>query len=257
MPLPCPPRSSRARRALASSWLLSAGVWLLASACGPGVATPMPEPPAATAFDLEGIADKGVVTSAKQPLDPRVLVIEAAMGNVPEGASVRVTNLDTRDAVVAGVGNANGGFEVALIVTDGQELRFEWVSDTERSAPADAIVSRDDPNAPNFELALAPRFDCLKLSPGFVLDFDATTHATLGIENACTEAVLLANPRSRLALTDFALPATVPANVPAGESTEVSVDFTRASPGIREDVLFIDVTLAGTTVRYPITLRAE
>lgn len=217
----------------------------------------MPEPPAATAFDLDGIADVGVVSSAKQPLDTRVLVIEAATGNVPQGASVLVTNLDTMDAVVAGIGTANGGFEVALIVTDGQELRFEWVSDTERSAPADAIITRDDPNLPNFELALAPRFDCLELSPGFVLDFDGTTHATLGLENACTGAVQLANPRSRLGLTDFALPATVPATLPAGESTEISVDFTRTTPGIREDVLFVDVTLAGTTIRYPITLRAE
>lgn len=256
MPLPCPPRSSRARRALASSWLLSAGVWLLASACGPGVATPMPEPPAATAFDLSGVAG-AVMASAKQPLDTRVLVIEAATGNVPAGASVRVTNLDTMDAVVAGIGNPNGGFEVDLIVTDGQELRFEWVSDTERSAPTDGIISRPDPDAQNFTLSIAPRFDCLKLSPGFVLDFAGGTHATLGIENGCTEAVAFANSRARLMLNDFALPATLPASVPAGESSQISVDFTRGTPGIREDVWLMDVTLAGTTIRYPITLRAE
>jgi hypothetical protein len=254
MPLPCPPRSSRARRALASSWLLSAGVWLLASACGPGVATPMPEPP--SAFDLSGIAEMPVVT-AKQPLDPRVLVIEAATGNVPDGASVRVTNLDTTDPIVAGIGTVNGGFQVDLIVTDGQELRFEWVRETERSAPADGIISRANPEAQTFSLTPAPRFDCLKLSPGFVLDFEGTTHATLDIENACTGAVQLANPRSRVALTDFALPATLPANVPAGQSAQISVDFTRTTPGIREDVMFLDVTLAGTTIRYPVTLRAD
>ena len=256
MPLVCPSRSSRAKRALASSWLLPAGVWLLASACGPGVATPMPEPPAATAFDLSGIS--GATTStAKQPLDTRVLVIESATGNVPQGATVRVTNLDTMDAVVAGIGNPNGGFEVDLIVTDGQELRFEWVSDAERSAPADAIITRRDPNAQNFSASPAPRFDCLKLSPGFVLDLAGTTHATLGIENGCTSAVQLANPRSRLTLTDFALPGALPASVGVGESAQISVDFTRTTPGIREDVLFIDVTLAGTTIRYPVTLRAE
>jgi hypothetical protein len=256
MPLPCPPRSSRARRALASSWLLPAGVWLLASACGPGVATPMPEPPSAVEFDLNGIAG-AAMASAKQPLDPRVLVIEAATGNVPEGASVRVTNLDTTDPVVAGIGNSNGGFEVDLIVTDGQELRFEWVSDAERSAPADGIISRANPTDQNYTLSVAPRLDCLKLSPGFVLDFAGTTRATLDVENACTGAVQLANPRSRVALTDFALPATVQATISAGESQQISVDFTRTTPGIREDVLFIDVTLAGTTIRYPVTLRAE
>jgi hypothetical protein len=250
MPFPCPPRSSRARRALASSWPLTAGVWLLASACGPGVATPMPEPP--TAFDLTGFPD---VVDAKTPLDNRVLVIKAATGNVPQGGTVRVTNLDSIDAVVAGPGNAQGGFEVDMIVSDGQELRFEWVKGAERSAPADAIVSRPDPLGQFFQVNAAPRFACLNLSPGFVLDFDGT-HATLGVENGCDEAIAFANPRGRLALADFALPATPPTLAP-GESAEIGVDFMRGAAGLREDVLFIDVTLAGTTIRYPITLRAE
>lgn len=253
MPLSRPLSSRRAPHALASSALVTAGVWLLASACGPGVATPMPEPP--TVFDLTGFEDPTV--TAKQPLDDRVLVIQTGRGNVPIGATVRVTNLDTTDAVVAGPGTPEGGFEVDLIVSDGQELRFEWVNGTEHSAPADAIISRSNPLGQDFRLALAPRFACLKLSPGFALDFSGTTHATLGIENGCTDAVQLNNPRSRLTLADFALPATVPADIPAGESTEIAVDFTRGAPGLREDVLFIDVTLAGTTIRYPITLRAE
>jgi hypothetical protein len=125
------------------------------------------------------------------------------------------------------------------------------------SAPADAIISRPNALEQAFQLTPAPRFACLTLSPGFTLDFNEATHATLGIENACDESVQLSNPRSRLALADFALPATVPAEVPTGESRVVAVDFTRGTAGLREDVLFIDVTLAGTTIRYPITLRAE
>jgi hypothetical protein len=210
----------------------------------------MPEPP--TAFDLTGFPD---ATSAKTPLDNRVLVIQAATGNVPEGATVRVTNLDSVEPVVAGPGNAQGGFEVDMIVTDGQELRFEWVDGSERSAPADGIVSRPDPVGQLFKINAAPRFACLKLSPGFVLDFSGT-HATLGVENACDSAVTLTNPRRRLGLADFALPAT-PLDIAAGESAEIGVDFTRGAAGLREDVLFFDVTLAGTTIRYPITLRAE
>jgi hypothetical protein len=211
----------------------------------------MPEPP--TAFDLSGF-DQATV-SAKIPLDDRVLVIQTATGNVPSGATVRVTNLDSTDAVAAGPGSAQGGFEVALIVSDGQELRFEWVNGAERSAPADAIVSRPDPLSQFFQINLAPRFACLKLSPGFVLDFSGT-HATLGVENACDDAVTFTNPRSRLSLADFALPATPP-DIAPGESAEIGVDFTRGAAGLREDVLFLDVTLAGTTIRYPITLRAE
>ena len=214
------------------------------------IATPMPEPP--TAFDLSGFPD---ATSAKTPLDDRALVIQAATGNVPQGATVRVTNLDSVDPVVAGPGNAQGGFEVDMIVSDGQELRFEWVNGAERSAPADAIVSRPNPAGQFFQIALAPRFACLKLSPGFVLDFSGA-HATLGVENACDNAVTFTNPRSRLGLADFAMPATPP-DIAPGESAEIGVDFTRGAAGLREDVLFLDVTLAGETIRYPVTLRAE
>jgi hypothetical protein len=254
MPPSRPLRVSRAQRTLASSALMTAGVWLLASACGPGVATPMPEPP--TVFDLSGFMDPGSVL-AHTPLDNRVLVLETTRGNVPPGATVRVTNLDTTDTVVAGPRTPQGGFEVALIVTDGQELRFEWVNGAERSAPADAIISRQDPMGQNFRITPSPRFACLKIIPGFVLDFNDTARATLGLENGCNEPVQLSNPRSRLALADFALPATVPTEVPAGESAELAVDFTRDATGPREDVMFIDATLAGTTIRYPITLRAE
>ena len=254
MPPSRPLRVSRARRTLASSALVTAGVWLLASACGPGVATPMPEPP--TVFDLSGFMDPGAVL-AHVPLDSRVLVLETSRGNVPPGATVRVTNLDTTDTVVAGPGAPQGGFVVALVVTDGQELRFEWVSGAEHSAPADAIISRADPLGQDFRLTPAPRFACLKIIPGFVLEFNETNHLTLGIENACNEPVQLSNPRARLSLADFALPATVPSDVPTGESTELAVDFTRSASGPREDVFFIDVTLAGTTIRYPITLRAD
>jgi len=215
----------------------------------------MPEPPAAVAFDISGAGKDAY--PAKQPEDTRVLVISAATGNVPDGASVRVTNLDTIDPVVAGVGNTQGGFEVDLIVTGGQELRFEWVNGAERSAPADAIVSRASPTAQLYELNLAPRFECLQLSPGFVLDFGAQAQATLGVENACDEAIELSNPRTRLALADFGLPAELAQALPAGESRQLTVNFARAAAGLREDVLFIDITLAATTIRYPITLHAE
>jgi hypothetical protein len=233
---------------------MTAGVWLLASACGPGVATPMPEPP--TVFDLSGFMDPLPATT-KNPLDSRVLVLQTGRGNVPPGAIVRVTNLDTTDPIVAGPGTAQGGFEVDLIVSDGQELRFEWVNGAEHSAPADAIISRSDPLGQSFRLTPSARFACLVLTPGFALDFSDTAHATLGIENGCDDAVRLSNPRPRLTLADFALPATLPADIPAGESTQIEVDFTRGAAGLREDVLFLDVTLTDTTIRYPITLRAD
>jgi hypothetical protein len=60
-----------------------------------------------------------------------------------------------------------------------------------------------------------------------------------------------------VSLSDFALPATLPQDIAAGQSAQIEVDFTRGAAGLREDVLFIDVSLAKTTLRYPITLWAE
>jgi hypothetical protein len=176
---------------------------------------------------------------------------------VPSGAAVRVTNLDDTSPVVAGSENGKGGFEVALLVTDGQELRFEWLNGADRSEPADAIISRPDPIMPAFSLTEAPRFDCLTLTPGYVLDFGTATQATFSLKNGCKSAVTLANPRTRLALADFAVSGQLPPEVGSGKSASVSVAFTRGPAGLREDVLFIDVTLADTTIRYPVTLRAE
>ena len=236
---------------------LVAGVWLLtsASACGPGVATPMPEPPAA-AFDLNGV-NKGVMPADYPETKQSTHNVFAQAGTVPAGAVVRVTNLDRTDVVAATNARADGSFEVAVDVNDGQELRFEWVQGSTRSAPADALFVEPDPAAIGFDIQPSARFDCLKLTPGFALDFGKATQATLLLENRCSDPLTLGNARTRLNLADFALPATLPPNVPVGESVSIDVDFTRGAVGLREDILFIDVTRAGTTIRYPITLRAD
>lgn len=248
------PRFARLNRArMTASCCVPASVWLLASACGPGVATPMPEPP--IAFDL-GAINNMEVTPTKQPNDPDAVVFPAGAGTVPAGAVVRITNLDRVNDTSATNATSLGSFEAVAQVTNGEELRFEWVSDSERSAPADAIFVRPDPAA-QYQLAPSPRFACLKLTPGFVLDFAGKTEVTLGLENGCDDTVTLSNVRTRLSLADFALPATLPPEIAAGESARIAVDFARSVVGLREDVLLIDVTLGTETIRYPITLRAE
>jgi hypothetical protein len=236
------------------SALLPACAWLLASACGPGVATPMPEPP--TVFDLSGV-NKSDISPATKPADPAVLQILGAAGTVPAGSVVRVTNLDSLAPVSANGAGPRGDFEIDLIAADGEELRFEWVKDAQRSAPADALLSRPDPTGAVFGLTPSPRFDCLKLSPGLAVDFGTAFSATLNVENACTGAVTLANPRTRLAVPDFPLPTSLPQDVAAGTSTELELDVAPGATGSREDTLFLDVTLAGVTIRYAITLRAD
>jgi len=108
-----------------------------------------------------------------------------------------------------------------------------------------------------FTLTPSPRFDCLKLGPGYVLDFGSAAQATLSLENGCADALTLANPRTRLALADFATETALPLDIAAAESAQIRVNFSRSVAGLREDILFVDVTQAATTLRYPITLRAE
>jgi len=239
---------------LASSFALLASAWLL-GACGPGVATPMPEPPAA-AFDLSGInRDPMAVTTELGSTDAAYIL--GGVNTVPPGATVRITNLDSTSAVAATTADARGAFSAVVFANDGQELRFEWVKDAQRSAPADAIVQRPDPAVMVLRVMPAPRLACLQLTPGYVLSFDGDGTAALGVENGCATDVTLQNFRTRTNLADFAVSPGPARSIPAGQSVSVDVSFTRAAAGLREEVLFIDIVQGGTTLRYPITLRAE
>jgi hypothetical protein len=213
----------------------------------------MPEPPA---FDINGLNKNDGITPASQPKAEDGHYIPAANDTVPGGSIVRVTNLDRTEPVSATSAEANGSFAALVNVTDGQELRFEWVDGTTHSAPGDVIFRQAAPGAA-FDLLPSPRFDCLKLSPSFALEYGGVTTATLSLENGCSDALTLANPRSRLTLTDYTLATTLPVQVAAQASRELRVDFARTAAGLREDVLFVDVTLADTTIRYPITLRSQ
>lgn len=231
-----------------------AGVWFLASACGPGVATPMPEPP--TVFDLNAVgAPQGVVSVAGKETDSKT--ISVYRNRLPANSTVRVTNLDRMDATVAADVPQSQDANLIISVIDGEELRFEAITPELRSQPADAIFVLDDALSGAFHLAPSERFACLKLEPGYRLDVGDAIQVTLSLENDCESAITLGNARSRLALPDFVLESALPLEVAAAASAELTVNFTRAAAGVREDVLFIDVTLDGATIRYPITLRAE
>ncbi len=170
------------------------------------------------------------------------------------GATIRITNLDGTAATSEVVADPLGGFSVGVTVNLGDELRFEWLLDGRRSIPADAVLT----SGPN-DLALvpSPRFACLALRPPYFVGFGSAGRATLTFENRCAEAIAVDNPSTRLGLDDFALETTLPLEVPAGSNGSVVFDFSRTAPGLREDIVFLDVTLAGETVRYPITLSSE
>jgi hypothetical protein len=230
------------------SIVLLAGVWLLASACGPGAATPMPQPP--TVFDLNRVGPPGTLaTSAGYEQ------MEGKPGTVPARATVRVTNLDRPVQAAAVDASDDGSFGIAVVVSSGEELRFEWTDGIERSAPADAFFVKPDPLLPGFELQPSARFDCLELSPPYALDFAEAGSLSLTLTNNCDDTLTLAEPRARIGLPAFTLPADLP-SLASGESSEVVVSFDGGDPAVfEEDTLLFDVTLGTETIRYPITLR--
>jgi hypothetical protein len=189
--------------------------------------------------------------------EPDSKTIQVYEDRLPAHSTVRVTNLDRTDPTVAADVPEGRAADLVVSVIDGEELRFEAVSGELRSQPADAIFVLDDALSGAFHLAPAERFACLKLEPGYRLDITGAPRATLSLENGCASALSLDNARSRLALPDFTLETSLPIEVAAATSAELTVDFVAAASGVREDVLFVDVTLDGTTLRYPVTLWAE
>lgn len=236
------------------AWL-SAGVWLLASACGPGVATPMPEPPAAV-FDLGGV-DKGELPLNQPVPASDAMYITGAPGTVPSDASVRITNLDQTTLVFATTAAPDGSFLAIAVARAGDELRFEWTKDGRHSAPADGIALEPDALDRTIGVQPSARFDCVTLTPGYALDFSEGGSQRLELANECDAPLLLANARPRLNLSDFTLSQELPVTLEAGERIELLFDFTRSADGLREDVWFLDVTLEAETTRYPFTLRTE
>lgn len=245
--------SLRSGRAFASSALL-VGVWLLASACGPGVATPMPEPPSAV-FDLDGI-NRDPMPATVDLSETDAAYVLGGVGTVPADATVRITNLDQTYEVFATTASASGSFKAVVFARSGDELRFEWIKDGRHSEPVDALA-QIDPDLGIVFVQRSSRFDCLILSPGYALDFSTDASRTLTMDNGCGEPVALANPRSRLGLTDFSLDRTLPLDVAPAEAADLGFGFTPAAAGPREDVWFVDVTRGAETQRYPITLRSE
>ena len=240
---PGPFRCSLERARLAA---LIVGVGLSGASCGPGVATPMPEPPT---LNLSSVGPPELVSAPEG--DSRH--IAGKRGTAPPGAVLRVTNLDQQNPPSVVNVRPDGSFDVIIGVSSGEELRFDWALGGEQGAPQDARVIDD---ATSFHLEPAARFACVKLMPGSSLDFAAGATQRFIVRNDCSSTVSLSAPRTRLGSPDFALNTALPLTVPSAESASLDLSFTRAQSGAREDTLFIDLANDGTTIRYPITLRA-
>lgn len=216
--------------------------------CGPGVATPVPEPPTLNLARVGRPSIDEVAQPSTNGTD-----IHGAPGAAPGGALLRITNLDSADPASVVNVKSDGSFDATIVVTDGQELRFDWSRGDESGPPEDA---RFVVQVPSFRLEPSTRLTCLQLTPGFVVDFAQTTQQTLTLANHCSGNVSLAAPRFRVGLVDFTLQTPLPIDVAPGEQASLELGFERAQASAREDTLFFDVESDGSTVRYPITLLA-
>jgi hypothetical protein len=180
---------------------------------------------------------------------PELPAIVGDAGSVPPGAQVSLTDLDTTLPPTIVGADADGSFLVPLDFNSGDELRLEVVRGDERSLPTDLLVSDA------FEISAPARLDCLQFEPelSVQLKSDPPT-ASLSITNHCATDAVLENARLRAGVTDFSLATALPLTIPTGETGTLDVALSPPSAPPEVDVLFVDVTADGTTVRYPITL---
>lgn len=244
-------RLSRFRRV--AGGLLCFSLTLAAIACN---ATPLPEPPA--------LVDLSKVTPPETFNGPVVgegtgggvalgLSFEGAPGAAPPHSSVSVTNLDSTEPPIVTTAKSDGSFVVNVPMQLGDVLRFEAVTSSGRTPPSDGLM----PLEPGGSLRPAPRHSCLSLEPGFSLDFTDKSAVTLVLNNGCDEIIAVTNPRFRTETVSFGWVTEFPLQIPAESSATLELEHTPTRGDAREVVLFLDVTLAGETLRYPITLYSK
>lgn len=255
LPTPGLPLSPACTR-LAAPLLALASSLCIVSGCGPGAATPMPEPP--SWVDLSRVGPP-LGASTESTSGGEAHEIDGQPGAVPGNAVVRVTNLDGTDTAYSTTAFSDGHFKVDVPVVYGNELRFEWLLGSTRSAPVDALFLKDLHTPADFQLQLSARFDCVSLKPGFLLDFATAQTSTLSVqvENQCAPELSIDSQSLRRMLPDFSPATTLPLTIPTGTSANLDVTFTRMNAAGAEDTLFFNLTQGSTTIRYPVTLWAD
>lgn len=241
------PSFPRVRCRLPAHLLPVASVLFLCACGDPKTATPLPEPPA---IDLAGVRGPELaITLAGQP---EHVELTAPAGAVPPGATVHVTDLDGADPVVATTAAVDGSFMVSVLLTPGDELRFQAIASGVRGAPLDARYES------NGALTPSVRPDCVGIDPGFELDFSGgIANQSATITNSCADVITVSGSTLRLGLPEFTAEAVTAGPVPMGAATTRSASYTPSTRVEREDVMFVDITTGGATVRYAFTLHGN
>ncbi len=194
-----------------------------------------------------------IVTEGSDGGVPLGMVFEGEPGAAPAQSSVIVTNLDSTLAPISTTARNDGSFIVNVPMALSDELRFEAVTSLGRTPPSDGRIS----DIPDATLRPGRRHACLSLEPGFSLDLTGKNTENLVFRNQCDAPIELVDPRFRTDGSDFTLVTPLPAEIPAGQTTTLELAHVPASGSASEVVLFVDVTLSGVTLRYPITLYAN
>lgn len=159
-------------------------------------------------------------------------------------------DLDTTDPVVATTADTTGSFSISLPVVVGNVLRFQAASDGVRGAPVDGRVEASG------LLAAVDGPACVEIDPGYELVFSAsTTSGSVRITNGCAASITVSGSTLRLGLPEFTPEAVQPGVLAVGASTSRAASYTPSTQVEPEDVMFIDITVNGVTVKYPFTLR--
>jgi hypothetical protein len=219
--------------------------WCVASCGEARIATPMPEPPAALDGSKVGLGVEPISIFS----DPRPVSVVGQAGAAPAGARVRALDLDSDRPEVSGLARDDGSFELSVTVSDGDELRLHAFDGDVRSSPLDLIVG------PPAGLQPSPRHDCLELTPGFELGLGSgAATQSFTFRNACMETAILDTPRFRLGMSEVELLTPLPLELAPGATEALELVVPAGAPLVGEDVLFIDVDVAGRRLRYPLGL---
>lgn len=215
---------------------------------GSCTATPLPEPPAAA-------PDLGRVTAAESvgPLSSEEGAIQVSFvggaGAADPSSTLRVTNLDASGPATATRVGRDGSFRIDVLLHVGDELRFETVRDGTRSSPSDALAQEDG-------LLASSRFECVQVTPGLSLRVDGGESRDWTVRNECDGPILAAPAGFRVGDRGFAVADSAPLTVAPGASQRFRIIADDTVTAGAEDVWFVNLSVGGETVRYPVTIYA-
>ncbi|KYF71267.1 hypothetical protein [Sorangium cellulosum] len=218
------------------------GIAVLLAACVAGCGVnPIPEPPAAPELgDVSG--------DLCMACDTWTVDLAGGPGSARNADEVWVVSLDkTAPPAVAEVG-ADGSFALQVEADLGDEVRVQARRGEQRSAPADLVVAQGV-----LERAPRPLSDCFDVAPELELPDTAAgevSAAVLRLEHGCAEplvidAIALRAPSADVGVEDVSAPVVLA----PGEPRDVRVELRSSAPGLREEVLLIEVSSPAATRR--------